>query len=318
MQYDPTTDSTRTDLNRDPITGTPGSHPVGVGAGAAAGGITGAAVGAVGGPVGMAVGAAIGSVAGGLLGKSAAEAVNPTGEVEYWRGEFANRPYSQGYQFSDFEPAYYSTAAAYPTYAGRAFEEVEPHLERAWVTNRRSSSLDWSKARNASKDAWERVATRYAQRTPTSETEQTAARSANDLVAMLHDAKYGFQQAAENVKDPSTATGLRRFAQQRESFITELKPMIATRGETPDDSGTTLGSLHRGWIGLKSVLTSGDYSILAECERGEDSAVAHYRKVLQSSDLTPELRRTIERQYAEVQQAHDTVRTWRDRLANKA
>ena len=45
------------DANRDPISGAPGAHPVGVGAGAAGGGATGAAVGgAVGGPVGAVVG----------------------------------------------------------------------------------------------------------------------------------------------------------------------------------------------------------------------------------------------------------------------
>src|SRR6266851_3247743 len=47
--------------NPDPITGKPGAHPVGTGAGAAGGGLAGAAIGgAVGGPVGAAVGAAVG------------------------------------------------------------------------------------------------------------------------------------------------------------------------------------------------------------------------------------------------------------------
>jgi uncharacterized protein (TIGR02271 family) len=73
--------TTRTDgsANRDPITGTPGAHPVGTGVGAIAGGVaTGAAVGTVAGPIGTAVGAAVGAVAGGLVGKSVAEEVDPT------------------------------------------------------------------------------------------------------------------------------------------------------------------------------------------------------------------------------------------------
>ena len=36
------------DLNRDPITGTPGAHPLGTGAGAASGGVAGAAAGQIG------------------------------------------------------------------------------------------------------------------------------------------------------------------------------------------------------------------------------------------------------------------------------
>ena len=65
--------------NRDPITGEPGSHPVGTGAGALAGGAAGAAAGSVGGPVGAAVGGAAGAVVGGLGGKAVAENFNPTG-----------------------------------------------------------------------------------------------------------------------------------------------------------------------------------------------------------------------------------------------
>ncbi len=66
-------------LNRDPLSGEAGAHPIGTGVGAAAGGIAaGAAVGSVAGPVGTVVGAAVGAVAGGLAGKGVAETVDPT------------------------------------------------------------------------------------------------------------------------------------------------------------------------------------------------------------------------------------------------
>ena len=82
------------ELNRDPLSGAPGAHPLGTGAGAASGGLTGAAVGmAIGGPVGSVIGAAVGAVAGGLSGKSAAEGLNPTAEEAYWREAHMNEPY---------------------------------------------------------------------------------------------------------------------------------------------------------------------------------------------------------------------------------
>src|SRR5438067_8393636 len=88
--------------NPDPITNTPGAHPVGTGIGAAAGGAAGiggamaagAMTGAAAGPIGAAVGAAVGAVAGGLIGKGVAEAVNPTEEHDYWRRNFSARPYA--------------------------------------------------------------------------------------------------------------------------------------------------------------------------------------------------------------------------------
>jgi len=62
-------DVERDELNLDPITHAPGSHPVGTGVGSVAATAAGAAIGAaVGGPVGFAVGGAIGAVVGGAAG----------------------------------------------------------------------------------------------------------------------------------------------------------------------------------------------------------------------------------------------------------
>ena len=66
------------DANADPLTGEPGAHPIGVGIGAVGTGIIGAALGAIAGPAGIVAGTAVGALAGGLLGKGAAESVNPT------------------------------------------------------------------------------------------------------------------------------------------------------------------------------------------------------------------------------------------------
>jgi uncharacterized protein (TIGR02271 family) len=77
--YAPDLQTSERDANPDPITGAPGSHPVGTGVGAVAGGLAaGAAAGSVAGPVGTVAGAAVGAVAGGLAGKGVAEAVEPT------------------------------------------------------------------------------------------------------------------------------------------------------------------------------------------------------------------------------------------------
>ena len=70
--------STRPTVNRDPLTGQKGSHPVGTGIGAAGGASAGALIGTAGGPIGVAVGAVVGGIAGAVAGKSAAEVVDPT------------------------------------------------------------------------------------------------------------------------------------------------------------------------------------------------------------------------------------------------
>ena len=103
-----TTKIETTDSNRDPITGEPGSHPVGTGVGSAGGAATGMGIGAVvGGPVGAVIGGVVGAVAGGALGHVAAEAIDPTAETTYWRNTYSTRPYATpASTFDDYEPAY--------------------------------------------------------------------------------------------------------------------------------------------------------------------------------------------------------------------
>jgi uncharacterized protein (TIGR02284 family) len=70
--------------------------------------------------------------------------------------------------------------------------------------------------------------------------------------------------------------------------------------------------LHRGWINLKSAVTGGDeHAILAECERGEDSAVAEYKKAL-ADGLSPSAQEVVSRQFAEIKAAHDRIKSLRD------
>jgi hypothetical protein len=152
----------KTDANRDPITGTPGAHPVGVGLGAAGGGAAaGAAIGAVAGPVGAAAGAVAGAVAGGLAGKAVAEHVNPTVEDAFWRSNYTKRPYvNQGETYDTYQPAYRYGWEGRSKHVGKRFDEVERDLERDWQSNRGNCPLEWQSARPAVRDAWERDTTR--------------------------------------------------------------------------------------------------------------------------------------------------------------
>jgi hypothetical protein len=157
----------RDDLNRDPVTGTPGSHPLGTAGGAfaggAAGGVAGAAIagataGSAAGPAGTVIGAAVGAVAGGLAGKAIAERINPTVEDDYWRTNYSSRPYvTTDSNWDDYGPAYRYGYERYPNYHGRTFDEVESEFANDWDRSRGSSRLDWDRAKYATRDAYQRV-----------------------------------------------------------------------------------------------------------------------------------------------------------------
>ena len=151
--------------NLDPITGEPGAHPVGAGAGALSAGAAGAAIGgAVGGPIGAPVGAVIGAivggVGGGLAGKGIAEAINPTEEDAHWQANFRHAPYFQNdYEFSDYAPAYKVGYEGYRQSAmsGRRYADMETDMQRDFEQTKGTSRLDWEKAKAATRDAWDRA-----------------------------------------------------------------------------------------------------------------------------------------------------------------
>ena len=149
------------DSNPDPITGQPGAHPVGTGAGAAGAGAAGLAIGGlVGGPVGAVIGAVIGAVGGGLAGSQVAEAVDPTVEDEYWRNNHAAQPYvEKGRQYEDYQPAYRTGYESYARHAEskKTYEEVEPELKSEYEKNYGKTGLAWEQAKPATRDAWNRA-----------------------------------------------------------------------------------------------------------------------------------------------------------------
>lgn len=149
----------KTSDNLDPITGTPGAHPVGTGVGGTLGGIAATAIAGtmVAGPVGTAVGMAVGVVLGGLAGKSVAEAVDPTAEEAYWRKEFPNRPYAEpASTYEDFDPTYRFGWEAFQRYSGLSWDDAKPHIRADWERDR--PGFPWERAEAPIKDSWDRVA----------------------------------------------------------------------------------------------------------------------------------------------------------------
>lgn len=154
--------------NRDPLSGAAGSHPVGTGVGAALGATAaGAVAGSVVGPVGTLVGGAIGAIVGGLAGKGVAEMIDPTAEDAYWRENYKDRAYAvDGSSYDDYGPAYRYGVASFGQHPGRSFEEAESDLSRGWSGSRETSSLDWDRAKHATRDAWTRVSDSVERATP--------------------------------------------------------------------------------------------------------------------------------------------------------
>jgi len=139
------------DMNRDPLTGEPGSHPVGTGLGSAGGALAGAGIGAVLGPIGALIGGAIGAVAGGAAGHSVGEVVDPTGEDNYWKAQHKSGDYDE------FAPAYKYGWESRTQHQGRKWDDsLESDLRTGWEKAKGNSKLTWENAKSATRQAWDR------------------------------------------------------------------------------------------------------------------------------------------------------------------
>lgn len=135
----------------------------------------------------------------------------------------------------------------------------------------------------------------------------------NSLIETLRDGQHGFKTAADDVKNPELAQLFNRYSTQRAEFVAELQARVLALGANVEKSGSATGAMHRGWINLKSALSSNEpHAVLAEAERGEDAAVEAYQKALDTKHLDLPTREVISRQYREVKSAHDNVRQLRD------
>jgi len=140
-----------------------------------------------------------------------------------------------------------------------------------------------------------------------------ATRKLDDLIELNIDSSKGFEEAAERFDAPSLSSLFREHSAIRGRFAQELQTIVYANGERPSTSGTSLGTMHRWWLGLRGQIASGEeYAILAEAERGEDAIKHKYEEVLKEG-LGDSISQVIARQYVSIKEAHDSVRDMRDR-----
>ena len=137
----------------------------------------------------------------------------------------------------------------------------------------------------------------------------------NNLIETCKDGQNGFRTAAEGVKDTKLTTLFHTYSQQRGQFAAELQNEVRRLGGDPEKTGSTAAVLHRGWINIKSAVTGEDEgAVISECERGEDSAVKSYEEALKNN-LPADVQMIVERQFSQVKEAHDRIRSLEKRKA---
>lgn len=129
------------------------------------------------------------------------------------------------------------------------------------------------------------------------------------LISISRDSEDGFREASSDVRNADLKELFAMIATQRREFGAELKKIVASFDEDPESSKDFSGEVRLLWLELKAALTAGDeYTILFECERGEEAAVNAYRDVLKGYDLPGDIRVMVERQWEAVQKSYERIR----------
>lgn len=130
----------------------------------------------------------------------------------------------------------------------------------------------------------------------------------NRLIETCMDGAEGYRTAAGRVKNSELRTLFESYSQQRHQFVADLQDEVRRRGGQAEDAGSLAGTLHRGWIGLKSLVSGkDDGSVIGECERGEEVAKHAYEEVLKEN-WPPELTNLLQKHFAAVQEACERIR----------
>ena len=137
--------------------------------------------------------------------------------------------------------------------------------------------------------------------------ERTEREVLHHLIEICQDGERGFRAATDRVSDSWLKSLFTELAAERARFAEDLVPHLQRLGGRTDRDGSSAGTLHRGWIGLKGLVPGHhDHGIVTEAERGEHAALDAYEDALNGM-LPPTVTGLIETQRAAMQKANDRI-----------
>ncbi len=130
------------------------------------------------------------------------------------------------------------------------------------------------------------------------------------LIDVCENGERGFLTAADHVSNPRLKALFTELSAERARFRTALLPHLQRLGGRNDPGGTSAGTLHRSWIGLRSFVSGShhDHAVVTEAERGEQFAIDAYQEAL-GGMLPPTVIDLIEQQRDAMKKDNDRIRS---------
>ncbi|HET7360332.1 MAG TPA: PA2169 family four-helix-bundle protein [Salinimicrobium sp.] len=135
----------------------------------------------------------------------------------------------------------------------------------------------------------------------------------NELLEKSYDAKKGYTEAIDDIKDPALQNYFREKAAKRTAFAGELSNEIRTLGGEPKTSGSTAGNLHRVWMDLKSSISgNSEEAILKECIRGDKKSLENYNEVLENEHVAESSKTIVRKEKTNIEETLARIKTMED------
>jgi len=136
----------------------------------------------------------------------------------------------------------------------------------------------------------------------------------NDLVAINNDRIAGYEKAIDETKDTDNdlKSLFTSMIDESRKLRLDLAAEVQALGGEYDRGTTASGKLYRAWMDVRAVFTGHDrYTVLANCERGEDAAQNAYKDALKEN-VPAYIRTQLEGQKRTLKASHDKVKSLRD------
>ncbi len=144
---------------------------------------------------------------------------------------------------------------------------------------------------------------------------ETTVEILNDLIEINNDRVVGYEKAIKEATEenadlkPLFEHMIRESHDCKMALSTEV---LVLKGETAEGT-TTRGKIYRAWMDVRATFSGHDrYSILANCERGEDAAQSAYKSALVDEGLPSYLHDTVAEQQSKLKLSHDKIKMLRD------
>ena len=131
------------------------------------------------------------------------------------------------------------------------------------------------------------------------------------LIALLEDAKKGYLNASEKIKDEVLSLLLERFGYQRGRYSNELRQLVNRLGESSPIDQFTLSLLHRTWMDLKTTFKFGQKEkVIQACIKAEETALKNYTLAIEQIQDNDEVRIILQQQVNGIKTVLNTIKEY--------